>query len=91
MPRDRLVLAGLKAEAAVSGYHADNIAPALLGGFIIVRCRRKNRPSGTRTCVLRAHASVASLSAAHRLNSTWSFRISSSGFWHKEPKQDAER
>jgi homoserine kinase len=33
------VLAGLKAEAAVSGYHADNIAPALLGGFIIVRCR----------------------------------------------------
>ena len=41
MRRDRLVLAGLKAEAAVSGYHADNIAPALLGGFIIVRCRRR--------------------------------------------------
>ena len=38
MPKDRLVLAGLKAEAAVSGYHADNIAPALLGGFTIVRC-----------------------------------------------------
>ena len=39
VPKDRLVLAGLKAEAAVSGYHADNIAPALLGGFTIVRCR----------------------------------------------------
>ncbi len=38
VPKDRLVLAGLKAEAAVSGYHADNIAPALLGGFTIVRC-----------------------------------------------------
>jgi len=39
VPKDRLVLAGLKAEAAVSGYHADNIAPALLGGFTIVRCQ----------------------------------------------------
>ena len=32
-----LVPAGLASEAAVSGYHADNIAPALLGGFILIR------------------------------------------------------
>jgi len=32
-----LVPAGLASEAAVSGFHADNIAPALLGGFIMVR------------------------------------------------------
>lgn len=37
LPKETLVLAGLKSEAAVSGYHADNIAPALLGGFTLVR------------------------------------------------------
>lgn len=36
--KEKLVLAGLQSEAFVSGYHADNIAPALLGGFILVRC-----------------------------------------------------
>eukprot|EP00892_Ulva_mutabilis_P007209 jgi/Ulvmu1/4860/UM020_0146.1 len=35
--KEKLVLAGLQSEAFVSGYHADNIAPALLGGFILVR------------------------------------------------------
>jgi homoserine kinase len=35
--KDRLVLAGLASEAAVSGYHADNVGPALLGGFVLVR------------------------------------------------------
>ena len=29
--------AGLVAEGAVSGYHADNIAPAILGGFVMIR------------------------------------------------------
>lgn len=38
IPKEELVLAGLQSEAFVSGYHADNIAPALLGGFILVRC-----------------------------------------------------
>ena len=38
VPKEHLVYAGLKAEAAVSGYHADNIAPALLGAFTIIRC-----------------------------------------------------
>lgn len=38
--KDQLVLAGLVSEAAVSGYHADNIGPALLGGFVLVRCGR---------------------------------------------------
>lgn len=32
-----LVRAGLVSEAYVSGYHADNIAPAVLGGFVLVR------------------------------------------------------
>lgn len=35
--KDRLIYAGLASEAAVSGYHADNIAPALMGGFILIR------------------------------------------------------
>lgn len=32
-----LVPAGLVSEATVSGYHADNIAPAIMGGFVLVR------------------------------------------------------
>lgn len=38
-PLDRrdLLPAGLAAEAAVSGWHADNVAPSLLGGFILIR------------------------------------------------------
>eukprot|EP01025_Chloroclados_australasicus_P052431 TRINITY_DN6111_c0_g1_i4.p1 TRINITY_DN6111_c0_g1~~TRINITY_DN6111_c0_g1_i4.p1 ORF type:complete len:364 (+),score=46.01 TRINITY_DN6111_c0_g1_i4:75-1166(+) len=32
-----LIYAGLVSEATVSGYHADNIAPALLGGFTLIR------------------------------------------------------
>ena len=35
--QDKLIYAGLASEAAVSGYHADNIAPALMGGFILIR------------------------------------------------------
>lgn len=38
LTREELVYAGLQSEAFVSGYHADNIAPALLGGFVLVRC-----------------------------------------------------
>ena len=37
LPKPTLVYAGLASEAAVSGYHADNIAPALLGGFVLIR------------------------------------------------------
>ncbi|KAD4982185.1 hypothetical protein E3N88_18856 [Mikania micrantha] len=33
LPASELVLAGLESEAKVSGYHADNIAPAIMGGF----------------------------------------------------------
>ncbi|XP_074275577.1 homoserine kinase [Silene latifolia] len=32
-----LVLAGLDSEAKVSGYHADNIAPAVMGGFVLIQ------------------------------------------------------
>lgn len=38
LSREQLVPAGLASEATVSGYHADNIAPALLGGFVMIRC-----------------------------------------------------
>lgn len=37
LPEQQLVLAGLKSEGTVSGYHADNIAPAIMGGFTLVR------------------------------------------------------
>lgn len=37
LSKDELVFAGLESEAAVSGYHADNVAPSLMGGFILVR------------------------------------------------------
>ncbi|KAG5556104.1 hypothetical protein RHGRI_006657 [Rhododendron griersonianum] len=32
-----LVLAGLESESRVSGYHADNVAPAIMGGFVLIR------------------------------------------------------
>lgn len=34
---DELIAAGMKSEEKVSGYHADNIAPAIMGGFVLVR------------------------------------------------------
>lgn len=37
LSREALVPAGLASEAYVSGYHADNIAPAIMGGFVLVR------------------------------------------------------
>lgn len=37
LTRAQLVEAGLVSEATVSGYHADNIAPAIMGGFVLVR------------------------------------------------------
>jgi len=37
LSKAQLVAAGLASEAAVSGYHADNIAPAIMGGFVLVR------------------------------------------------------
>ena len=37
LSKEQLVIPGLTSEATVSGYHADNIAPALLGGFILIR------------------------------------------------------
>ena len=37
LTKAQLVPAGLESEATVSGYHADNIAPAIMGGFVLVR------------------------------------------------------
>ncbi|KAK4803886.1 hypothetical protein SAY86_003703 [Trapa natans] len=37
LSQEELVLAGLKSEEKVSGYHADNVAPAIMGGFILIR------------------------------------------------------
>ncbi|HEY7411476.1 MAG TPA: homoserine kinase [Vicinamibacteria bacterium] len=36
LPSSELLLAGLAAEEAVSGRHLDNVAPALLGGLVLV-------------------------------------------------------
>ena len=41
-----LVPAGLVSEAYVSGYHADNIAPAIMGGFVLVRCALGKKIAG---------------------------------------------
>jgi homoserine kinase len=38
LQKRELVYACLQSEMIVSGYHADNIAPALFGGFVLVRC-----------------------------------------------------
>ncbi|GAK50354.1 homoserine kinase [Candidatus Moduliflexus flocculans] len=32
-----LILACVKAEATLSGFHADNVAPSMLGGFVLIR------------------------------------------------------
>jgi homoserine kinase len=37
LPLERLIEAALEAEAAVAGRHADNLAPAVLGGMVVVR------------------------------------------------------
>jgi homoserine kinase len=37
LPKAKLVEAGIVSEAYVSGYHADNIAPAVLGGFVLIK------------------------------------------------------
>ncbi len=39
LPKDDpdVLLACIEAEAARSGFHADNVAPALLGGFVLIR------------------------------------------------------
>ncbi|KAM7470995.1 hypothetical protein LguiA_009178 [Lonicera macranthoides] len=36
LTESELVLAGLESESKVSGYHADNIAPAIMGGFVLI-------------------------------------------------------
>ena len=35
--RDALLAAALEAESQVAGHHADNVAPALLGGIVLIR------------------------------------------------------
>ncbi|KAJ7567206.1 hypothetical protein O6H91_02G136800 [Diphasiastrum complanatum] len=37
LTKAQLVQAGLISEAVVSGYHADNVAPSLMGGFVLIR------------------------------------------------------
>jgi len=48
LSKDELVVAGLASEAAVSGYHADNVGPSLLGGFVLVRWVRGEAGRGVR-------------------------------------------
>lgn len=37
LSKEELLPAALAAEAGVSGWHADNVGPALLGGFVLIR------------------------------------------------------
>lgn len=37
LSKERLLQAGLVAEASVSGWHADNVGPSLFGGWILIR------------------------------------------------------
>lgn len=37
LSQEELVLACLVSEAKVSGYHADNVGPAIMGGFVLIR------------------------------------------------------
>ena len=37
LTKDDLLLPVIRAEAAVSGWHADNVAPALFGGFVLIQ------------------------------------------------------
>ncbi len=37
LSKTQLLHAALEAEAAVSGWHADNVAPSLFGGFVLIR------------------------------------------------------
>ncbi|XP_076883482.1 homoserine kinase-like isoform X2 [Bidens hawaiensis] len=37
LPELDLVKSALEAEAKLSGYHADNVAPAIMGGFVLIR------------------------------------------------------
>jgi homoserine kinase len=44
LTKTQLIPAGLASEAAVSGYHADNIAPAILGDFVLIRTCQPDLP-----------------------------------------------
>ncbi|KAL3632725.1 hypothetical protein CASFOL_025709 [Castilleja foliolosa] len=37
LSQSELVSAGLESEEKVSGYHADNVAPSIMGGFVLIR------------------------------------------------------
>lgn len=68
--------AGLAAEATVSGFHADNIAPALTGGFVLIRsglCSAK--PACTATLLLEKACQRNSLILAIKLISGLTYAI----------------
>lgn len=44
LTKTQLIPAGLVSEATVSGYHADNIAPAILGDFVLIRTCQPDLP-----------------------------------------------
>ena len=59
LSKQDLVPAGLASEAIVSGYHADNIAPALLGGFVLIRWGSAwMDPPHIKACVLQGRCRV---------------------------------
>jgi homoserine kinase len=54
LPKEALLAAALHAEAVVAGRHADNVAPSLLGGCVLVQ-----GIDPLRIAMLRVHADLA--------------------------------
>lgn len=69
LEREELLPAALEGEAAVSGYHADNVAPCLLGGITLTngidmtRIRRMPVPDGLQVALITPHVHVPTVEA----------------------------
>lgn len=69
LEREKLLAAALEGEAAVSGYHADNVAPCLLGGITLTngidmtRIRRLPVPDGLQIALITPHVHVPTAEA----------------------------
>lgn len=69
LEREALLPAALEGEAAVSGYHADNVAPCLLGGITLTngvdltRIRRLPVPDGLQVALVTPHIDVPTAEA----------------------------
>jgi len=76
LPREGLLAAALEGEAAVSGYHADNVAPSLFGGIVLSngvtmdRIQRLPTPEGLHLALVTPNVEVPTAQARAVLPST---------------------